>query len=199
MKPAQASRCAPHPAARLRWASKTALISLPLIAVALLLLWPAASRAEASYPGASGKASASLNFRIIIPSVMRVLENSHPAQLQPSADGSALTAEQRLVVVSNMRHGFCVALRQASPERAAGWRVGWQLQASGASSPGEAGAIPGASEAAQLSPQADGGYRLCTTRPGRYTLLLQHAFPTSAVAAVGSPVNWPIQTELTAL
>jgi hypothetical protein len=170
---------------------KAALFSLPLVALAVLLLWPAASRAEASFAGPSGKASASINFRIVIPPVMRVLENSHPAQLQPSADGSALTAEQRLVVVSNMKHGFCVALRQPSPELAAGW----QLQQTAVDA-------NGSSSGAVLSPLAD-GYRLCTSRPGRYTLRLQHAFPApnpgQGATETATALHWPVQTELTAL
>ena len=170
---------------------KAALLSLPPVALAVLLLWPAASRAEASFAGPSGKASASINFRIVIPPVMRVLENSHPAQLQPNADGSTLTAEQRLVVVSNMKHGFCVALRQPSPELAAGW----QLQQTAVDANGS-----GSSSGAVLSPLAD-GYRLCTSRPGRYTLRLQHAFPAPnpGQAATATALHWPVQTELTAL
>src|SRR3990167_7675844 len=59
-------------------------------------------------------ASATLNFRIVIPPVMRVLKNSHPLQIDPEADGS-LSAQQRLVVMSNMKRGFCVTLRLADP------------------------------------------------------------------------------------
>ena len=146
-----------------------------------MLAWPAVGRAEASFAGASGKASASLRFRIVIPPVMRVLENSHPSQLQLNADGSAVTAEQRLVVVSNMKHGFCVALRQSDPQLS-----GWQLQASSADGNG-----------ATLEPIAE-GYRLCTSRPGRYTLLLQHAFEGTQFAARAA-LNWPVATELTTL
>jgi hypothetical protein len=166
---------------------QAALLCLPLVAAALVWLWPATSRAEASFAtGPTAKASASIHFRVVIPPVMRVLENSHPAQLQPSADGSALTAEQRLVVVSNMKHGFCVALRQPTPELA----TGWQLQ----QAPSEGGG------AVLISPVAD-GYRLCASRPGRYTLRLQHAFPpaTAEQLARATALHWPVQTDLTAL
>lgn len=198
MKPATPSRCVPRPTllpepgAGLR--NRIGLLSLPVIALALLFC-PSLSRAEASFSAESGKASASVHFRIVIPAVMRVLENSHPAQLQPTTDGSALTAEQRLVVVSSMKHGFCIALRQPSPELAAGW----QLQQTAA--PGAAANASGA----VLSPLSD-GYRLCTSRPGRYTLLLQHAFTPAAnsapalnAAPTATALNWPVQTELTAL
>lgn len=112
---------------------------------------------------------------------MRVLENSHPSQLQPTADGSALTGEQRLVVVSNMKHGFCVALRQSQAQAG-----NWQLQ----SLTQESGTTLTATE---------GGYRLCTSRPGRYILLLRHEFLGTYVAGSPAALNWPVQTELTAL
>ena len=163
---------------------KTALLSLPLVALAVLLLRPTASRAESRLAGPSGKASASIHFRIVVPPVMRVLENSHPTELRPSADGGALTAEQRLVVFSNMKHGFCVSLRQPSPELAAGW----QLQQTSIDDTGkDSGAV--------LSPQAD-GYRLCTSRPGRHTLLLQHAFPALNPSLAATALHWPVRTEL---
>lgn len=177
-----AAQTAPLGSKRFSKLFKTALLNLPPAALAVLLLWPAASRAEASFAGPSGKASASINFRIVIPPVMRVLENSHPALLQPNADGSALTAEQRLVVVSNMKHGFCVALRQPSPELAAGW----QLQQTAVDTNG--------SEAV-ISPLAD-GYRLCTSRPGHYTLRLQHAFPAPNPGLAATARHWPVHTEL---
>mgnify|MGYP006148106619 CR=1 FL=1 len=48
-----------------------------------------------------------------------------------------------------------------------------------------------------LSPVTD-GYRVCTARPGRYTLLLQHAFETTAGQAP-ERLRWPVQTDITAL
>jgi hypothetical protein len=175
MKAPIRSRCLPSLASQAWFCSA----SLALIG-SLLLAWPAPSQAEASFAGASGKASAAINFRIVIPPVMRVLENSHPAQLQPSADGSALSGEQRIVVVSNMKHGFCVALRQNDPQLS-----GWQLQTSAQ----EGGTT--------LTPSTD-GYRLCATRPGRYTLLIQHAFAPPSLASANAP-SWPVQTEIMAI
>ena len=122
-------------------------------------------------------ASATLNFRIVIPPVMRVLENSHPLQIDPEADGS-LSAQQRLVVMSNMKRGFCVTLRLADPAL-----DDWQLTTAPQSG-------------VQLSPVAD-GYRLCSNRPGRYTLLLQHQFGSSPASS--NALNWPVQTDLTAI
>ena len=53
--------------------------------------------------------------------IMRVLENSHPVQLEPVVGGD-WSAEQRLVVLSNMKRGFCVTLRMATAEVEA-WRL----------------------------------------------------------------------------
>ncbi|MDP1780305.1 MAG: hypothetical protein Q8L18_00315, partial [Hydrogenophaga sp.] len=100
------------------------------------------------------RASASIDIRIVVPPIMRVLENSHPVQLVPVVGGD-WSAEQRLVVLSNMRRGFCVTLRMNTSDVEA-----WRLQTE------QTGGIT-------LNPVSD-GYRLCTPRPGRYTLLLQH-------------------------
>lgn len=144
-------------------------------ALAVLLAAPVAM-AESGFAAPGGPASAALNFRIVIPPVMQVLENSHPRALVADASGT-LTGQQRLVVLSNMKRGFCVSLRTAEPQRA-----GWRLQ--------QTSDIGGVS----LQPAQD-GYRLCATRPGRYTLQLQHAFDATASSA---PV-WPVQTDLITL
>lgn len=144
--------------------------------LALLSVSPEAL-AESGFAPPGGKASASLDFRIIIPPVMRVLENSHPSELIPDASG-ALSGQQRLVVVSNMRRGFCVSLRTAEPQRA-----GWRLEKSGGA------------DGVSLEPVQD-GYRLCATRPGRYTLQLRHEFAASEQL---SAQRWPVQTDLSTL
>lgn len=152
----------------------------PLIAcltTAALLTAPATSVGEAVVAGPGG-ASASLRISITVPAVMRVLENSHPSQLTPIVGGD-WSAEQRLVVLSNMKGGFCVTLRMNTTDVEA-----WRLQTE------QTGGIT-------LSPVSD-GYRLCTPRPGRYTLLLQHEFEASSNSNMQS-LRWPVQTELTAL
>jgi hypothetical protein len=151
-------------------ATKFWLVTLAAVTAAPLAL------AESGFASAGGKASAALDFRIIIPPVMQVLENSYPEQLQLDASG-ALSAQQQLVVVSNMRHGFCVSLRMAEPQRA-----DWRVQHSG-SEPG-----------VRLEPTTD-GWRLCTFRPGRYTLQLQHQFGRTALQTAQ---RWPVQTDLLA-
>ncbi|WP_382322276.1 hypothetical protein ACFJI0_21765 [Hydrogenophaga sp. UC242_53] len=98
-------------------------------------------------------------------------------QLLDTADGKA-SAEQRLVVMSNMKRGFCVSLRRAAPQLGT-----WELQTAPQSG-------------VQLSPVAD-GYRLCGTRPGQYTVLLQHRFGTGDSRA--NALHWPVQTDISAI
>jgi len=149
---------------------------LPLLATSALLLIPSASIGESVLMN-QGKASAALDFRIIIPPMMQVLENSHPRQLDTFADGKA-SAQQRLVVVSNMKRGFCVSLRRA-PAQLSTWEVQTAPQSG-----------------IQFNPVAN-GYRLCGTRPGRYTMLLQHRFGSSDSSA--NALNWPVQTDISAI
>jgi len=158
-----------------------ALIRPPLIALAALALgMPSTSIGErVLVTGAHNTgASASVDIRIVVPPVMQVLENSHPAQLGLPVDGQ-WHAQQKLVVVSTMKRGFCVTLRLATPQV-----NDWQLRT----------LLEGG---ATLDAVAD-GYRLCTERAGRYTLLLQHAFATETPLD-GNALRWPVRTDLTAL
>lgn len=123
-------------------------------------------------------ASASVDIRIVIPPVMQVIENTHPTQLGMPVNGE-WSAQQKLVVHSTMKRGFCVTLRLAAPQV-----EGWRLQT----------AQQGGTT---LSEVAD-GYRVCTARPGRHTLLLQHAFATESTA-IHPALGWPVRTDLTAL
>ncbi|MBL0918899.1 MAG: hypothetical protein IBJ14_09355 [Hydrogenophaga sp.] len=150
---------------------------LPALAACALLLIPATSIGE-SVLTSRGNAGASLDFRIIIPPIMRVLENSHPNLLDAEAGGD-WSAQQRLVVVSNMKRGFCVTLRMNHPQVDA-----WRVSAAQA-------------EGVQLTPVSD-GYRLCAPRAGRYTLLLDHEFGATQTSA-GGALRWPVQTDITAL
>lgn len=164
-----------------------ALVRPPLMAlIALGLAWPATGMSESVQVSGvnNGGASASIDIRIVVPAVMQVIENSHPAQLGMAADGR-WSAQQKLVVHSTMKRGFCVSLRLAEPQVG-----GWQLET----------AQQGGTT---LTPVAD-GYRLCTSRPGRHTLMLQHAFaaaPGAAGLPAGLPpsLNWPVRTDVTAL
>ena len=157
------------------------MIRPSLIALAALALgMPGTGMGESVLVSGAGNSgsSASVDIRIVVPPVMQVLENSHPSQLGVSVDGQ-WNAQQKLVVMSTMKRGFCVTLRLATPQV-----NDWQLQ-----TPQEGGAT--------LSAVAD-GYRLCTARAGRYTLLLQHAFAADN-ALPGEALRWPVRTDLTAL
>jgi len=158
-----------------------AIVRPSLLALAALVLGiPSTGMGESVLVSGSGTggASASVDIRIVVPPVMQVLENSHPVLLGAPVDGQ-WSAQQKLVVMSTMKRGFCVTLRLATPQV-----DGWQLE-----SLQEAGAT--------LTAVAD-GYRLCTARAGRYTLLLQHAFATGNPLA-GDALHWPVRTDLTAL
>lgn len=153
--------------------------SLPVaLLVAGLLLSPASGMSESALGAASQPASAALDFRIIIPPVMQLLENSHPDRLDLPANG-AFSAQQKLVVVSNMKRGFCVTMRVDAPQVES-----WRLQAA------QQGGVT-------LLEVAD-GYRLCTARPGRYTLVLQHEFD-AAPGRTQDAMAWPVQTVIAAL
>lgn len=122
-------------------------------------------------------ASASVDIRIVVPPVMQVLENSYPMHLEGAVDGE-WHAQQKLVVVSTMKRGFCATFRLITPT-VDGWQLRFQQEGS-----------------ATLSAVAD-GYRVCTTRAGRHTLLLQHAFATESL--VSDALRWPVRTDLMAL
>ena len=70
------------------------------------------------------------------------------------------------------------SLRRAAPQLGT-----WELQAD-------------PNSGVQLSPTVD-GYRLCGTRPGQYTVLLQHRFGTRDSQA--SALHWPVQTDISAI
>lgn len=138
------------------------------------LLIPVFGHAEAVRAAAGGSASASLNFKVIIPPVLQVVENAPSARLQADGAGTWL-GQQRLVVMSNLKQGFCAHLR--APAGSAG---GWTLE------------LP-AGSGVQAERTAD-GWRLCSQRAGRHQLELQHRFQT-----LGSVPAWPVATDITAL
>ncbi len=156
---------------------RTTRLPVALLASGLLLS-PAPGMGESALATTTQTPRASLNFRIVVPPVMQLLENSHPARLDLPASG-ALRAQQKLVVASNLKRGFCITLRVDAPEVDS-----WRLQAE------QQGGVT-------LLEVAD-GYRLCAERAGRYTLLLQHEFdapPGESPKAMA----WPVQTDITAL
>lgn len=131
--------------------------------------------------------SVATNVGIVIPAILRILENSHPSSLPIAvpvkADVKAphVSALQRLVLMSTLGKGFCMDLRMTQQNV-----IGWKLQISGS--------------AGVRIESAEDGYRLCTGRAGRYDVALQHDFnlkdmPRSNTAA---QLDWPIHVSLAA-
>ncbi|MEY4884156.1 MAG: hypothetical protein RIS34_2010 [Pseudomonadota bacterium] len=161
--------------------TKHAVLAIALCAGALT---PGASAlAEAKVTPDGRKSSASLDFRIVIPAILRVTENSYPAQLPATnATNGRISALQHLVLLSTMRKGFCMDLTLNQPLVA-----DWQVQASGSTG---------------VSVQAsDAGYRVCASRAGRYELALQYAFnlKPDTPGNTTAPIAWPVSMDLAAL
>lgn len=153
-------------------------LPLTLATIALAVL-PAPAGAESAVAQGGGSASATVQLQVVVLPVLRLLANAHPATVTPQ-EGQATTVEQRVVVMTNMRHGFCLDLRK---DAAAGlnWRVN---------------AVNG--DGVDWMQTAD-GYRLCGLRPGRYDLVLQHAFESTTARASAGPLRWPVETALNAI
>lgn len=132
---------------------------------------------------AGNSVSASINIRIVIPPVLRLLDNQHPAVLTAGPDGRSF-AQQRLVFMSNLKQGACFTLRRPaglSPEGQGAWVM-----------------RQGASNIPVSLQSVDGGYKLCATRPGHYTVDLEHEFSTAGAPLMAS-LPWPVQTDFTAI
>jgi hypothetical protein len=141
-----------------------------------------------------------LDFAIVIPAILRLLENKHPAELQALAAAAPISALQRVVLVSTLRSGFCMDLRlnplQAGQAQVADWQVQLATQSGAAATSG-----------ARVE-AFDGGWRVCTRRAGRFELALLHAFslqPKAAAARVNLAVDaagqtaslgWPVALSL---
>lgn len=155
----------------------------PALALCSGVLWgPTPASAHEALSADGRQTSATLNFSIIIPAVLRIIENSHPPSL-PVADPqtSRISAMQRMVLLSTLRKGFCMDLQLTQPQLA-----DWQVQLSG-------------SAGTWIQP-SEGGWRLCTGRAGRYELALQHDFslkdgPRGKLAPA---LDWPVNVSLSA-
>ena len=146
-----------------------------------VLLVPVIARANQALSTDNQPVTAAVHVSIVIPPVLRILENSHPLALPPLDTLDTLAAHtsalQRMVLVSTLGKGFCMDLRLSQKQIS-----NWQLKISG-------------TLGAWLEPMLE-GYRLCAARAGRYELTLQHDFflkekdrrradPTTALA-------WPV-------
>jgi hypothetical protein len=126
------------------------------------------------------QASSALDFRIVVPPVLRLLENSYPAQLPVMATGQAqISSQQRVVLVSTLGKGFCMDLQLTQPGVTA-----WQVRAD-------------ANPEVRVQP-SEGGYRLCAQRAGRFDVALQHNFSLSDNSQ-GDQLGWPVQISLSSL
>ena len=160
---------------------KSAMLLL-ILAAALFSVKPAAAQA----PGHSNarQAGAALSIAIIIPSVLRILENIHPSTLPlNNAASPRVSALQRIVLISTLRTGFCVDLRLDLQQIAE-----WQLR------------LSSNSNSNVHVNAANGGYRLCTRRAGRYELALEHDFILKETplqfASADTAMGWPVNVSL---
>ncbi|UUZ74532.1 hypothetical protein LP414_19115 [Polaromonas sp. P1(28)-13] len=137
--------------------------------------------ANGTFSSDSQQSSAALDLRIIIPPILRILENNYPRSL-PAADTqtSRISALQRMVLVSTLPKGFCMDLQLTQRQV-----TDWQLHVSGS-----AGAWIQSSE---------GGYRLCAGRAGRYEVALHHDFSLrdSMRGTMAPALDWPVHLSLT--
>lgn len=148
----------------------------------VVLAVPMAARAESGLAAPGAGASARLDFRIIIPPVMRLLDDIHPEEMQADAQGR-LQAAQTLIVLSNLKRGFCMTLRRHTTDASA--PLSWHLRR-----------VSGLGITAD--PAGD-GWRLCAQRPGRYTLHLQHEFQAREGQVAPTALAWPVATDLAAI
>jgi hypothetical protein len=146
----------------------------------IALCSPASALTREALSTDSHPASTAISFAIVIPAVLRILENSHPLSL-PVADtpDAHISVSQRLVLLSTLGKGFCMELQLSQPQL-----TDWQLRVSG-------------SAGVRIEPSA-GGYRLCVGRAGRYELALQHDFTLKerARANPAAVLDWPVQVSL---
>ena len=149
---------------------------LPALLVATSMLLPiAAGAASAGSPiGGPATAGAAIGLQVRVPAVLRLLDNRHPTRVASTAPGGH-TVLQELVVLSNLRGGFCATLRLAE-----GTAAGWQVR-----STDPVGTVQAMGE----------GYRVCAHAPGRHTLRLEHRFAGTGPGAAPA-MDWPVVTEL---
>ena len=133
-----------------------------------------------------------VDFAVVIPAILRLLENDHPGLLSPLNDTALLvSALQRVVLVSTLRAGFCLDLRLHPLQTGESRVAGWQMQLA---------ELSGAGTGARVE-AFEGGWRVCTRRAGRYELALQHAFslrPIAASTGEAAALGWPVALSLSA-
>ena len=144
--------------------------------------------------------SGPIDFAIVIPATLRLLENDHPTRLQALAEtSSSISALQRVVLVSTMRSGFCMDLRLTPMRGGQAHFADWQVRLTALSS--------GAAASTRVEAFA-GGWRVCARRAGHFELALQHVFnlrssirtPAANVATADisetTAIGWPVALSL---
>jgi hypothetical protein len=148
--------------------------------MACMLAATTGAEAGSVFETANGRASAKIDFRVVIPETLRLLADDHPARLSKGdARNAPAPALQRIVMLSTLRKGFCLNLRLGSREVAH-----WKLQ------------LPGSPDA-RMDATAE-GYRLCVLHAGRHELALSHSFVMGGQRAGPDPVDWPVYLSLAA-
>jgi hypothetical protein len=167
------------------WSTVGAPVSLVFAIVAVctgVLTTPTTAMASGTFSSDRQSSSATLNIRVLIPAILRILEESHPQSLPPAdTKSSHISATQRMVLVSTLRKGFCLDLQLTQRQI-----TDWQIRVSG--SPGT-----------WIEP-SENGYHLCAGRAGRYEVALQHDFSLkdSLRGNVASAIEWPVSLNLSA-
>ena len=162
-------------------AGKAALMATFALHAGLLATSPAAM-ASATFDPQGQSSAAALDIRVVIPAILRVLEDSHPHSLvREHGQSTTISALQRMVLISTLGKGFCMNLQLSR-----GQVTDWQLRLSG--SPGT-----------WIKPSGT-GYQLCAGRSGRYEIALQHEFNVKhePADAQGGVMGWPVSTSLSA-
>lgn len=149
----------------------------------------------------NSRQSPAVDFAIVIPAILRLLENEHPTSLHSlGKTSSPISALQRVVLVSTMRSGFCMDLRLNQMGGGHAQVADWQVRLA---------ALSGAAAANARVEAFDGGWRMCARRAGRFELALQHAFslqPSLRTPAANGPagvieettsMGWPVALSLT--
>ena len=169
------TRCRLLAAAAVRLAWTSALVVAVNAALGLVMqpAWANANLAK------DGRATSALDFAIIIPPILRILENSHPSTLvfddSGLLPGSPVTQIQKIVLISTLRSAVCMELRLVEAQIA-----NWQVRLGGS--------------AGVRIETTEGGYRLCTQRAGRYELALQHDFYQMQGRVTN--INWPVSLSM---
>lgn len=149
----------------------------------------------------NSRQSLAVDFAIVIPAILRLLENEHPTRLHSLEETSSpISALQRVVLVSTMRSGFCMDLRLNQMRGGHAHVADWQVRLA---------TLSGAAATNARVEAFDGGWRVCARRAGRFELALQHAFslqPSLRTPATNGPagvieetteMGWPVALSLT--